>query len=69
MTASPERTDGYDIFELFNNNIAYEIRLKQAMEEDLIVPFHYFGVTDITVDGELLDENTDFNKLTEDESK
>ena len=34
------------------------------MEEDLIVPFHYFGVTDITVDGELLDENTDFNKLT-----
>ena len=67
MTASPERTDGYDIFELFNNNIAYEIRLKQAMEEDLIVPFHYFGVTDITVDGELLDDNTDFNNLTKDE--
>ena len=66
MTASPERTDGYDIFELFNN-IAYEIRLKQAMEEDLIVPFHYFGVTDITVDGELLDDNTDFINLTKDE--
>ncbi len=67
MTASPERTDGFDIFELFDHNIAYEIRLQQAMEEDLIVPFHYFGVTDISVDGEILDENTDFNKLTEDE--
>ena len=67
MTASPERTDGYDIFELFDHNIAYEIRLQQAMEEDLIVPFHYFGVTDISINGEVIDENTIFNKLTDDE--
>ena len=67
MTASPERTDDYDIFELFDHNIAYEIRLQKAMEEELIVPFHYFGVTDISVNGELLDENADFNQLTENE--
>ncbi len=67
MTASPERTDDYDIFELFEHNIAYEIRLQKAMEEELIVPFHYFGITDITVNGSLLDEKADFNKLTGDE--
>ena len=33
MTASPERTDGFDIFQLFDHNIAYEIRLQQALEE------------------------------------
>lgn len=67
MTATPERTDDYDIFELFDHNIAFEIRLQKAMEMDLIVPFHYFGVTDISVNGELLDENADFNQLTENE--
>ena len=46
MTASPERTDGFDIFELFDHNIAYEIRLQQALQEDLLCPFHYFGITD-----------------------
>ncbi len=47
MTATPERTDGFNIFELFNYNIAYEIRLQTAMEQDLLCPFHYFGITDI----------------------
>ena len=46
MTASPERTDGFDIFELFDHNIAYEIRLQQALQEDMLCPFHYFGITD-----------------------
>lgn len=67
MTASPERTDGFDIYSLFDHNIAYEIRLQQALEEDLLCPFHYFGITDITVDGELLDENRDFSYLVSDE--
>ncbi|MGY8714604.1 MAG: DEAD/DEAH box helicase family protein [Verrucomicrobiia bacterium] len=44
MTATPERTDGYDIFSLFDHNIAYEIRLQKAMKENLLCPFHYFGV-------------------------
>lgn len=64
MTATPERTDGLDIFKLYNYNIAYEIRLHQAMEEDMLSPFHYYGVTDIEVDGKLLEEKTDFNLLT-----
>ncbi|WP_368250455.1 DEAD/DEAH box helicase [Enterococcus sp. 2201sp1_2201st1_B8_2201SCRN_220225] len=46
MTATPERTDDFNIFELFDYNIAYEIRLQEALEEDLLCPFHYFGVTD-----------------------
>ena len=67
MTATPERTDGLDIFQLFDHNIAYEIRLHRAMEEEMLSPFHYFGVTDITVDGVLLDETADFKLLTSNE--
>lgn len=46
MTATPERTDELNIFELFNYNIAYEIRLQEALESNILCPFHYFGVTD-----------------------
>lgn len=67
MTASPERTDGFDIFQLFDHNIAYEIRLQQALEEDLLCPFHYFGVTELTVDGVIIDDNTDFRYLVSEE--
>ena len=63
MTATPERTDDFDIFKLFDHNIAYEIRLQRAMKEDLLCPFHYFGVTDIEVNGKVLNENSDFNLL------
>ena len=45
MTASPERTDGFNIYDLFDNNIAHEIRLQEALEEDLLCPFHYFGIS------------------------
>jgi superfamily II DNA or RNA helicase/HKD family nuclease len=47
MTATPERSDSNNIFELFNNNVALEVRLHEALEDDLVIPFHYFGVTDI----------------------
>ena len=67
MTATPERTDGYDIFSLFNHNIACEIRLPRAMEEGLVCPFHYFGITDISIEGEEIEEKSDFNKLISDE--
>ena len=46
MTATPERTDGGNIFDLFDNNVPVEIRLREALEYDLLVPFHYFGITD-----------------------
>ena len=57
MTASPERTDGFDIFNLFDHNIAYEIRLQQALKEDMLCPFHYFGITDIEINGEIMNDN------------
>ncbi len=63
MTATPERSDDFDIFKMFNYNIAYEIRLKQALEEDLLCPFHYFGISDITIDGAPLNEQSDFRYL------
>ena len=69
MTASPERTDDYNIFELFNYNIALEIRLQQALEEDYLCPFHYFGLTDIEFIGDLdtqENELSTFNHLTSD---
>ncbi|MFL2077591.1 DUF3427 domain-containing protein [Marinilactibacillus psychrotolerans] len=67
MTATPERTDNFNIFELFDYNIAYEIRLQKALEEDLIAPFNYFGVTDYERDGELISETTDLRYLVQEE--
>ncbi len=66
MTATPERSDGYDLFKLFNYNIAYEIRLQEALEEDMLTPFHYYGVTDLEIDGEVKDVVL-FNKLISEE--
>jgi superfamily II DNA or RNA helicase/HKD family nuclease len=64
MTATPERTDGYNIFELFNYNVAYEIRLGQALEEGMLSPFHYYGVAEAALDnGEVVDEKTGIEKL------
>lgn len=67
MTATPERGDNFDIYELFHHNIAYEIRLHDALREELLCPFHYFGISDIEVDGELITEKTAVKKLTADE--
>ncbi|WP_445474980.1 DUF3427 domain-containing protein [Methanococcoides methylutens] len=64
MTATPERTDGFDIFSQFEHNIAYEIRLHRALEEKMLSTFHYFGVTDVTVGGQVLDEDAAFSLLT-----
>ena len=67
MTATPERTDNYNLYELFNYNIAYEIRLQEALEDEMLCPFHYFGVSDITVNGLLIDENSNFSHLLNEE--
>lgn len=64
MTATPERTDGNDIFKMFDHNIAYEIRLHRALAEGMLSPFHYYGVTDLTINEQEIDELTDFNLLT-----
>ena len=76
MTATPDKRDddieGRNIYEIFNYQIAYEIRLQQAMEENFLCPFHYFGIIDVS----LIDEKQmkakkiterEFNLLTGDE--
>ena len=52
LTATPERMDGKDILELCDYNLVGEMGLKRAMEQDLIAPFHYFGINDETFDYE-----------------
>ena len=64
MSATPERSDDFDIYEMFDHNIAYEIRLIQAMEYNLLCPFHYYGITDMTIDGIEIDDKSEFNILT-----
>ena len=64
MSATPERSDDFDIYEMFDHNIAYEIRLVQAMEYNLLCPFHYYGITDMTIDGVEIDDKSEFNILT-----
>lgn len=54
LTATPERTDGRDVFAWFDGRIAYELRLRDALEQDLLCPFHYYGVAD----------NTDLRSIT-----
>ncbi|MBT0566050.1 DUF3427 domain-containing protein [Williamsia sp. CHRR-6] len=48
LTATPERADGTDILGWFGGRTAYELRLWDALEQDLLCPFHYFGVADNT---------------------
>ncbi|MDO4468274.1 MAG: DEAD/DEAH box helicase [Bacillota bacterium] len=76
MTATPDKRDddiaGRNIYEIFNYQIAYEIRLQQAMEENMLCPFHYFGISDVSmVNDKRLKarklEDIDFNQLTGDE--
>ena len=66
MTASPERSDDKDIFALFNNNIAHEISLQDALEEDLLCPFYYYGISDLVINGEWIDDKSKFDQLTSD---
>ncbi|WP_239749688.1 DEAD/DEAH box helicase [Mammaliicoccus sp. O-M53] len=67
MTATPERTDNLNIFEMFDYNIAYEIRLQKALESEILCPFHYFGVTDYVRDGKATDDFSSLTDLTSNE--
>ena len=48
LTATPERADGIDVRGFFGGRTAYEIRLWDALEADLLCPFHYFAISDNT---------------------
>ncbi len=50
LTATENRMDNQDVVEIFGNNIPYELRLRDAIINDLIVPFHYYGIRDELVD-------------------
>ncbi len=49
---------------MFDYNVAYEIRLQQAMKEEMICPFHYFGISELKIDGKVIGDKTEFSKLT-----
>ncbi|GAA3541163.1 DEAD/DEAH box helicase [Aeromicrobium flavum] len=64
MTATPERTDSFNVFELFDYNVPYEIRLKHALEADMLSPFHYYGIADVTYeDGQSVTAEADLRRL------
>lgn len=46
LTATPERMDGEDITQDFDGKISAEIRLDDALNNNLLAPFHYYGITD-----------------------
>lgn len=65
MTATPERTDGFNVFELFHYNVPYEIRLHQALAEGMLSPFHYYGISDLTyTDGSTTSNASELGRLT-----
>lgn len=64
MTATPERSDGENIFEIFDYNVPFEIRLNTALELGMLSPFHYYGVADFTFDdGTTTSDVTPLNRL------
>lgn len=53
LTATPERMDNQDVFSLFEENVPFELRLRDAIINELVVPFHYYGIRDTLVDYDL----------------
>ena len=53
LTATPERMDGKNIYEICDYNVPYEISLKDGINKGMLVPFHYYGIYD----------DTDYTKL------
>ena len=48
LTATPERMDSKNIYELCDYNVPFEIGLKEAINKGILVPFHYYGIYDET---------------------
>lgn len=61
MSATPWRTDNKEIFSFFDDNIVYQVTLKDALEEDLLCPFHYYGISDLEFEGQLVDDKFDLS--------
>lgn len=65
LTATPERMDNQDIFNLFDQNVPFELRLRDAINNDLVVPFHYYGIRDQLVDYSSKDKMTIAKNIAE----
>lgn len=63
MTATPQRMDQADVYQIFDHNLAYEISLKTALQMQMLCPFHYVGLQDYEYDGQLIDDKTPFRYL------
>ena len=62
LTATSNRMDGNSIYKVFDENIACDITLDDALQNNLVTPFHYFGITDINC----IDySNIDISKMDE----
>lgn len=57
LTATPERMDNQNVFELFEQNVPFELRLRDAINNDLVVPFHYYGIRNELLDYGIEDKN------------
>lgn len=68
LTATPERMDNKDVFALCDNNIAYEVRLKTAINKGWLVPFRYYGIYDELINYDSIDYKNgkyDYKQLEE----
>lgn len=64
---SEKRTDDKDVFKKFNHQIAYEIRLKDALDYNLLCPFHYHVISDLMINDVEQKDVSNFAYLTSDE--
>lgn len=71
MSATPWRNDSKNkkLFELFDDNIVYQVTLQDALDEDLLCPFHYYGISDLKFEGNIVNDDFDSNKLNTNEKK
>ncbi|MEY8308307.1 DEAD/DEAH box helicase [Erysipelotrichaceae bacterium 51-3] len=67
MSATPSRTDGQNIFELFDYNVACKVSIRDALEEDLLCPFHYYAIDELEIDNEKAEDLSSFNQLIDEE--
>ncbi len=65
LTATPERMDNQDVFELFEQNVPFELRLRDAINNDLVVPFHYYGIRNELLDYGIEDKNKISKNISE----
>ena len=68
LTATPERMDDKNVMELFENNVPFELRLRDAILNDLVVPFHYYGIRDNHTDYSISDKTKLARKISEEEN-